>query len=70
MAGNVSEWTSSQYCDSYGDGKKCTEARVFRGGSWYCDEAHSMMRSSYRFWDDPGYRSAYLGFRCARSASL
>src|SRR5207245_2872242 len=33
MAGNVWEWTSSEWCDNY-ERKSCTKARVVRGGSW------------------------------------
>jgi eukaryotic-like serine/threonine-protein kinase len=35
MGGDVSEWTSSQYCDSYAAGKQCERGvRVVRGGCW------------------------------------
>lgn len=67
MAGNVREWTSTNYCDY--SGKRCTGSglRVTRGGSWL-DDLPSSVRAADRFWSSPDSRSDYLGFRCARTA--
>jgi formylglycine-generating enzyme required for sulfatase activity len=56
MAGNVWEWTSSNYD---------ANTRVNRGGSWYDDDA-SFVRAADRGWSSPSYRGSILGFRCAR----
>ena len=67
MAGNVSEWTSSPYCD-YADAKRCKAGvRVTRGGSFELTDA-SYLRTTYRDWvkeADAGYN---LGMRCAFEA--
>jgi formylglycine-generating enzyme required for sulfatase activity len=64
MAGNVWEWTASNYCPY--PSKSCTNAAlVYRGGSWSNDNApyvRGALRSDY----EPGFRSYLLGFRCAR----
>lgn len=64
MAGNVSEWTSSVYCD-YADPKHCKAGvRVTRGGSFDMSDAQ-YLRTTYRDWvreDGAGYN---LGMRCA-----
>lgn len=54
MAGNVSEWTASDY-----DGSN----KVFRGGYWA--NGPEGLRSALRFWDALSLRSAH-GFRCAQ----
>ncbi|MBN1956557.1 MAG: SUMF1/EgtB/PvdO family nonheme iron enzyme, partial [Anaerolineae bacterium] len=56
MAGNVWEWTASDY----GAGKK-----VLRGGSWSNVPVYA--RAAYRCRGDPVYRYVSYGFRCARS---
>ena len=65
LAGNVWEWPSSEYCDSYAASKKCTGSRVGRGGCWNYGSA-SYVRGADRSVLTPGYRDTYLGFRCAR----
>lgn len=64
MAGNVSEWTSSAYCN-YADPKQCkVGVRVTRGGSFDLSDAQ-YLRTTYRDWvreADAGYN---LGMRCA-----
>ena len=57
MAGNVWEWTASDY-DGSGTRK------VLRGGSWY-DFPYGM-RSAYRGRIGPSGRDDILGFRCAQ----
>jgi len=74
MLGNVWEWCtdgqrpygSESVTDPIGPTKVGAE-RVLRGGSWYYDARY--VRSACRSADDPGIRSAYFGFRCARVQS-
>ncbi len=72
MLGNVEEWCSDYWADSYGSadpvqdppGPSKGSKRVIRGGSWY-PTARSV-RSAYRAWHEPGIRYDLLGFRLAR----
>lgn len=57
MAGNVWEWTSSDYDNS---GK----TKVLRGGSWGFIASNA--RPASRYSNAPGYRFDYVGFRCAK----
>ena len=59
MAGNVWEWTSSDY-DSGG------QTKVIRGGSWNNDA--DLLRSADRNDGNPSYRFHRFGFRCAQDA--
>ena len=54
LAGNVAEWTASDYS---------TREKEIRGGSW-TDTAKDL-RTSARAGQKPGYRSDRIGFRCA-----
>jgi serine/threonine-protein kinase len=65
MAGNVWEWTASQYCNSYAKGRKCTDSRVVRGGGWL-NIFPGTVRAAKRLSDVPSRRSILLGFRCVR----
>jgi formylglycine-generating enzyme required for sulfatase activity len=65
MAGNVWEWTGTQYCDSYAASKQCMDHRVTRGGSW-SNGILANVRATYRNGSVPTDRSIYLGFRCVR----
>ncbi len=56
MAGNVWEWTSSDY------GKE--EAKVVRGASYY--DVATYLRAALRNWYEPGNSNFFLGFRCLR----
>ena len=58
MAGNVWEWTSSDWAP--GDSRK-----VVRGGSWYFDS--SIAICAFRVYDLPDGRNVGYGFRCART---
>jgi formylglycine-generating enzyme required for sulfatase activity len=65
MHGNVFEWCGDNY-DAYaishgGDG---SASRVMRGGSW--DFPAELARSAFRYYDLPGLRHNYVGFRAAR----
>ncbi len=53
MAGNVWEWTASDYDQSN---------KVLRGGSWLYEALNA--RCSYRLRSTPDYRNDNLGFRC------
>jgi formylglycine-generating enzyme required for sulfatase activity len=65
LAGNVSEWTLSAYCDSYARRRNCTTGRVFRGAS-FIELRPEAVRSAFRDEKDPKQRTPYVGFRCAR----
>jgi len=56
MAGNVSEWTFSNFD---------ANSRVIRGGSWDTAAADSL-RTAFRDSGVPSVRDSDLGFRCAR----
>ena len=58
MAGNVWEWTSSNWAER-------DERIVLRGGSW--DDRRDGAACSYRSDSVPGYRISNTGFRCART---
>jgi formylglycine-generating enzyme required for sulfatase activity len=64
MAGNVSEWTSSEYC-SYMDGRCSAERRAIRGHSWL-DDYPRWFSGTARTAAVPSFRHSNLGFRCAR----
>jgi len=57
LAGNVWEWTSSDYDRS---------SRVLRGGSWH-DPADGL-ETSFLSYGNPTDRNGVLGFRCAQDA--
>ena len=69
MHGNVWEWTADWYGDYTSvaqtdpQGPNAGTSRVVRGGSWSNDAR--LVRSAFRFWDEPDDRLGYLGFRCA-----
>jgi formylglycine-generating enzyme required for sulfatase activity len=75
MAGNVWEWTSSNFIPypyDANDGRENSaltnpdEYRVLRGGSWYF--ASTSLRSANRNFDPPTNQSSEYGFRCARTS--
>ncbi len=58
MAGNVWEWTASEYAPR-------NTSRVTRGASW--DNGHAFyVQAAYRGRYPPSYSDADLGFRCVR----
>jgi formylglycine-generating enzyme required for sulfatase activity len=69
LAGSLWEWCLDWYAPY---GSSCADCaalsggseRVNRGGSY--DTASSYLRSSYRLYSDPSYRSNSVGIRCAR----
>ena len=70
VIGNVSEWCSDWYADSYANannqdprGAASGSFRVLRGGGW--DGNPAICRSSLRFHGTPAGRSSCLGFRVA-----
>jgi formylglycine-generating enzyme required for sulfatase activity len=58
MAGNVWEWTSSEWGDGY-------DTCVLRGGSW--NSTSYWLRASYRYGNDPGSGNYTGGFRFSRT---
>ncbi len=73
MSGNISEWCSDWYFNSYSSsgitvdpkGPLCGTAKVYRGGS-YADSAINC-RVSKRFSMNPNYKNKLVGFRIAAS---
>ena len=55
LAGNVWEWTSSDYHKT---------AKVIRGGAF--DDGAVALRAGYRYWVHPDYWFHIMGFRCVR----
>jgi formylglycine-generating enzyme required for sulfatase activity len=72
-AGNVWEWTCSEFTDRYnGNEKECisknsNKYRVLRGGSW--DYYPGIVRTAGRYWGTPDYRFDDLGFRVVQAAA-
>jgi formylglycine-generating enzyme required for sulfatase activity len=60
LAGNVAEWTASDYG---------AEQRVIRGGSWSSEEPREV-ETAHRRWDSLTSQYATLGFRCVTSREV
>jgi formylglycine-generating enzyme required for sulfatase activity len=65
LAGNVAEWTASQYC-SYTTKKCDPDSRILRGGTnnWY--GAPYILRNVMRWSAKPKLVWSWFGFRCAK----
>ena len=68
MHGNVLEWCSDSYAESYADagsvdpqGPSSGGYRVLRGGDWL--RKSEVCRSAQRFWSGPSYEDVAKGFR-------
>ena len=66
MAGNVWEWTSSHFTESYEPDARVKETRVIRGGGWTDDKPGTLIAAN-RSGTRESIRMPYLGFRCAKS---
>jgi formylglycine-generating enzyme required for sulfatase activity/predicted Ser/Thr protein kinase len=79
MAGNVWEWVSDFYLESYYQnmpdqnpiGPSSGDGHPFRGGSWASDFDGDLylVTTAYRLWNYPYIRSNVIGFRCAMDAN-
>ena len=70
MSGNVWEWVQDRYARSLPGGTdplriSSESYRVIRGGSWYISAQY--LRSANRYFDWPGLRSNFVGFRLVRT---
>lgn len=74
MAGNLNEWVSDWYGETYyasspatdPNGPEVGQFKVLRGGSWVSSEF--LVRSADRHWLEPDTREITVGFRCAVSS--
>jgi formylglycine-generating enzyme required for sulfatase activity len=73
LAGNVSEWTSDWFVDSFSAsdamnprGPATGTTKVIRGGGWH--DPPDRIMSARRWYASPDTRNDDVGFRCARAA--
>jgi len=74
MAGNVWEWTSDWYSDTYylhspkqnPKGADTGSWRVIRGGAW--TDNINRCTTTFRFYFYPSLKTSFIGFRLARTA--
>ncbi|GAB5492470.1 MAG: formylglycine-generating enzyme family protein [Phototrophicaceae bacterium] len=62
MSGNIWEWCLTDYTDLSNDMNTEARLRVFKGGSWDCDDINDF-RCDARDWGIPHARFDYSGFR-------
>lgn len=75
MAGNVWEWCSDWYDESYysrsppqnPQGPTTGAYRILRGGSW--GSTRLQLQSTYRSYNNPVHKDFNIGFRCAKDAN-
>ncbi|MCS6912210.1 MAG: formylglycine-generating enzyme family protein [Myxococcota bacterium] len=71
LAGNVWEWTATEYKKPYAQPELiCSKSRwacSLRGGSWDSSDPN-IVQAVYRNLATPDYRYISVGFRCARNA--
>ena len=68
MAGNVWEWTLTDFNDGSNDPEKPEARRVLRGGSW--DLGQFGARAAYRFGFSPNGRYNFVGFRAGVASPI
>jgi formylglycine-generating enzyme required for sulfatase activity len=68
MAGNVWEWTLTEYASRKSDDESNSQVRVVRGGSWY--RYLDLARAAFRNGVPPSGRYSGLGFRVAAAAPI
>jgi formylglycine-generating enzyme required for sulfatase activity len=69
MAGNVSEWTSSQWCPYPASGitPPCgSQPIIYRGGG-FNDADATALNGAHRYYDVPPFSPTNVGVRCAKS---
>lgn len=70
LAGNVGEWTASEY-SQYPKSKPCMQSSpscVLRGASWFNSDPR-VTRAAYRDVQVPATRSPFFGVRCANGVN-
>lgn len=67
MAGNVAEWTGTDYKPYPGSNAKPGEGKVFRGGTFKTPRAEQT--TTDRYYEVPTFASDYVGFRCAKNSN-
>ena len=68
MAGNVWEWTLTEYTSKVSADITNDRPRVVRGGSWLNDP--DVARASYRYYYTPDFRDYVIGFRVVVAAPV
>lgn len=67
MAGNVAEWTGTDYKPYPGSKAEPSEGKVFRGGTFKTPRAKQT--TTDRYYDGPTFAADYVGFRCAKNSN-
>jgi serine/threonine-protein kinase len=65
MAGNVAEWTSTDFKPYPGSAAQPAEGKVYRGGTFKTPRA--LQTATDRFFDRQTFSEDYVGFRCAKN---